>query len=124
MGTHFSSRRIRALRIPFLTGALRGLVCAVMKIRPLSDRLVVRRSAEETTTKSGLVIPDTAKEKPLEAEVVAVGPGKTLKDGTVSPLDVRAGEKILFGKYAGTEVKIDGIEHILLREDDVLAVIG
>ncbi len=93
-----------------------------MKIRPLADRLVVRRSVEETKTKSGLFIPDTAKEKPLEAEVVAVGPGKTMKDGKVFPLDVKAGDKVLFGKYAGTEVKIDGVEHVLLREDDVLAV--
>lgn len=95
-----------------------------MKIRPLADRLVVRRSAEETKTKSGLVIPDTAKEKPLEAEVIAVGPGRTLKDGKVFPLDIKAGDKVLFGKYAGTEVKIDGVEHILLREDDVLAVLA
>ena len=93
-----------------------------MKIRPLADRIVVRRMAQETQTKSGLFIPDTAKEKPSEAEVIAVGPGRALKDGKVLPLDVKAGDKVLFGKYAGTEVKIDGVEHVLLREDDILGV--
>jgi chaperonin GroES len=93
-----------------------------MKIRPLSDRLVVKRTQEEEKTKGGIIIPDTAKEKPLEGVVVAVGSGKSLKSGKVVPLDVKAGDKVLFGKYSGTEVKVDGEELVLLREDDVLAV--
>jgi chaperonin GroES len=93
-----------------------------MKIRPLSDRLVVKRTAEEEKTKGGIIIPDTAKEKPLEGVVVAVGSGKSVKNGKVIPLDVKAGDKVLFGKYSGTEVKVDGEELVLLREDDVLAV--
>ena len=94
-----------------------------MKIRPLADRIVVKRTKEEEKTKGGIIIPDTAKEKPVEGVVVAVGAGKTLKDGKVRPLDVKEGEVILFGKYSGTEVKIDGEEHVLLREDDILAVL-
>jgi chaperonin GroES len=94
-----------------------------MKIRPLADRIVVLRTKEEEKTKGGIIIPDSAKEKPVEGTVVAVGAGKVLKDGKVRPLDVKAGEVVLFGKYSGTEVKIDGEEHVLLREDDVLAVI-
>ena len=93
-----------------------------MKIRPLSDRLVVRRTQEEEKTKGGIIIPDTAKEKPLEGVVVAVGAGKTLKNGKVAPLDVKEGDKVLFGKYSGTEVKVDGEELVLLNQDDVLAV--
>src|SRR4051794_5841208 len=93
-----------------------------MKIRPLSDRLVVKRTVEEEKTKGGIIIPDSAKEKPLEGVVVAVGSGKSIKSGKVIPLDVKAGDKILFGKYSGTEVKVDGEELVLLREDDVLAV--
>jgi chaperonin GroES len=93
-----------------------------MKIRPLSDRLVVKRTQEEEKTKGGIIIPDTAKEKPLEGLVVAVGSGKSVKNGKVIPLDVKAGDKVLFGKYSGTEVKVDGEELVLLREDDVLAV--
>ncbi|MBS1984382.1 MAG: co-chaperone GroES [Bdellovibrionales bacterium] len=95
-----------------------------MAIRPLHDRLIVKRLAEEEKTKGGIIIPDTAKEKPLEATVIAVGHGRILEDGKVRPMDVKAGDKILFGKYAGTEIKIDGEEHLILREDDVLAVIG
>ena len=94
-----------------------------MNIRPLADRLVVKRLKEEEKTKGGIIIPDTAKEKPVEGTVVAVGNGKTLKDGKIHPLEVKAGARILFGKYSGTEVKLDGEEHIILREDDVLAVI-
>jgi chaperonin GroES len=94
-----------------------------MKIRPLADRIVVKRTKEEEKTKGGIIIPDTAKEKPVEGVVVAVGAGKSLKDGKVRPLDVKEGEIVLFGKYSGTEVKIDGEEHVLLREDDVLAVV-
>ena len=93
-----------------------------MKIRPLQDRLVVKRTQEEEKTKGGIIIPDTAKEKPLEGLVVAVGSGKVLKGGKVVPLDVKEGDKVLFGKYSGTEVKVDGQELVLLREDDVLAV--
>jgi chaperonin GroES len=94
-----------------------------MAIRPLHDRLLVKRLDEETKTKGGIIIPDTAKEKPLEGAVVAVGKGKLSNEGKVTPLDVKAGDKILFGKYAGTEVKIDGTEHLILREEDVLAII-
>ena len=93
-----------------------------MKIRPLQDRLVVKRTQEEEKTKGGNIIPHTAKEKPLEGTVVAVGSGKSVKGGKVVPLDVKAGDKVLFGKYSGTEVKVDGEDLVLLREDDVLAV--
>ena len=93
-----------------------------MKIRPLQDRLVVKRTQEEEKTKGGIIIPDTAKEKPVEGVVIAVGSGTTLKNGKTVPLDVKAGDKVLFGKYSGTEVKIDGQELVLLREEDVLAV--
>ena len=94
-----------------------------MKIRPLRDRLLVKRLAEETTTKGGIIIPDTAKEKPISGQVLAVGTGKILENGTVRPLDIKAGDRVLFGKYSGTEVKIDGEEHLILREDDVLGVV-
>ena len=94
-----------------------------MKIRPLQDRLIVKRLMEEETTKGGIIIPETAKEKPLEAEVLAVGNGKVLEDGKVRPLDVKAGDRVLFSKYAGTEIKIEGEEYLMLREDDVLGVI-
>jgi chaperonin GroES len=93
-----------------------------MKIRPLSDRLVVKRTQEEEKTKGGIIIPDTAKEKPLEGIVKAVGSGKALKNGKIVPLDLKEGDRVLFGKYSGTEVKVDGEELVLLREDDVLAV--
>jgi chaperonin GroES len=94
-----------------------------MKIRPLQDRLIVKRVAEENKTKGGIIIPDSAKEKPLEGEVIAVGNGKVLEDGKVRPLDIKAGDKVLFSKYAGTEVKIEGEDHLILREEDVLGVI-
>jgi chaperonin GroES len=94
-----------------------------MAIRPLQDRIIVKRLDEEEKTKGGIIIPDTAKEKPLEAAVIAVGNGRVLEDGKVRPLDIKKGDKVLFGKYAGTEIKIDGVEHLILREDDVLAVI-
>ena len=93
-----------------------------MKIRPLADRLVVKRTQEEEKTKGGIIIPDSAKEKPLEGLVVAVGSGKALKNGKTIALDVKEGDKVLFGKYSGTEVKVDGEELVLLREEDVLAV--
>lgn len=94
-----------------------------MRIRPLYDRLVVKRIEEESTTSGGIIIPDSAKEKPASGRVIAVGNGKITKDGKVRPVDVTAGSRILFGKYAGTEVKIDGEDHLILREDDVLAVV-
>ncbi len=94
-----------------------------MNIRPLQDRLIVKRLEEEEKTKGGIIIPDAAKEKPMEGEVIAVGKGKVLEDGKVRPLDVKAGDRILFGKYAGTEIKIDGAEHLIMREDDVLGVL-
>jgi chaperonin GroES len=95
-----------------------------MKIRPLADRVVVTRTKEEEKSKGGIIIPDSAKEKPIEGVVVAVGAGKVLKDGKVRPVDVKMGDRVLFGKYAGQEVKIDGQEHVLLREDDILGVYG
>ena len=94
-----------------------------MKIRHLADRIVVKRTKEEEKTKGGIIIPDSAKEKPIEGLVVAVGSGKTLDDGSLRKVDLKEGDRILFGKYSGTEVKIDGEEHVLLREDDVLAVV-
>ena len=94
-----------------------------MSLRPLQDRVIVTRAKEETTTKGGIVIPDTAKEKPVEGKVIAVGNGKVLENGTVRKLDVKAGDTILFGKYSGTEVKIDGEDRLILREDDILGVI-
>ena len=94
-----------------------------MKIRPLQDRLLVTRVPEEETTKGGIIIPDSAKEKPQEGKVVAVGGGKVGEDGNVRPLDVNKGDKVLFSKYSGTEVTLDGEEHLIIREDDVLGVI-
>ena len=94
-----------------------------MNIRPLHDRLVVKRWEEEKTSPGGIVIPDTAAEKPVKGEVVAVGSGKVLDNGQLRALGVKAGDKVLFGKYAGTEVKVDGTEYLVLREDDVMAVL-
>jgi chaperonin GroES len=94
-----------------------------MQIRPLHDRLIVKRLEEEEKTKGGIIIPDSAKEKPIEGKVIAVGKGKVKKDGTNFPMEVKKGDRILFAKYAGTEVKIDGEEHLMMREDEVLAVI-
>jgi len=94
-----------------------------MKVKPLQDRLVIKRIEEEEKTKGGIIIPDAAKEKPQEGRVIAVGEGKVLESGQRSPISVKVGDKILFGKYSGTEIKIDGEEHLILREDDVLAVI-
>ena len=94
-----------------------------MKIRPLHDRVVVKRIEEEETTKGGIIIPDTAKEKPSEGKVVAVGNGKLLENGKTQPLEVKKGDKILFGKYAGTEIKIEGDEHLIMREDDIIAIV-
>lgn len=94
-----------------------------MKIRPLQDRLVVKRLAEEEKTKGGIIIPDSAKEKPVEGEVIAVGNGKVTEEGKLRPLDVKSGDRVLFGKYSGTEIKIEGVEHLILREDEVLGII-
>jgi chaperonin GroES len=94
-----------------------------MAIRPLHDRVLVQRVKEEEKTKGGIIIPDTAKEKPIEGTVVAVGNGKILEDGTVRKLEVKKGDRVLFGKYSGTEVKIDGEEHLILREDDILGIV-
>jgi len=95
-----------------------------MKIRPLADRLVVKRLAEETKTAGGILIPDNAKEKPMEAEVVAVGSGKVLADGKIRALEIKVGDRVLFSKYAGTEVKFAGEDHLILKEDDVLGILG
>ena len=94
-----------------------------MRIRPLQDRVIVKRVAEEEKTKGGIIIPDTAKEKPIEGTVLAVGNGKVLEDGTVRALDVKAGDRLLFTKDAGTEVKLDGEEHLMIREEDILGVV-
>ena len=94
-----------------------------MKIRPLHDRVIVKRLESENTSPGGIVIPDSAAEKPVQGKIVAVGKGKILEDGNVRPLDVKVGDKILFGKYSGTEVKVDGDELLVMREEDVLAVI-
>jgi len=94
-----------------------------MKIRPLHDRIIVLRIEEEETTKGGIIIPDAAKEKPQEGKVISVGKGKQLEDGKIAPLDVKEGDKILFSKYAGNEIKIEGEEYIIMREDDVLGVL-
>ena len=94
-----------------------------MKIRPLHDRVIVRRLEEERKTASGIVIPDTAAEKPDQGEIIAVGHGKVLEDGKVRPLDVKKGDKILFSKYSGTELKLDGKEYLMIREEDVLGII-
>jgi len=94
-----------------------------MKIRPLHDRVIIRRTEEERTSPGGIVIPDTAAEKPIKGEVIAVGNGKLLENGEVRALDLKAGDKVLFGKYSGTEVKVDGEELLVMKEDEVMAVI-
>ena len=94
-----------------------------MKVRPLHDRLIVKGLEEEEKTKGGIIIPDTAKEKPIEGKVIAVGAGRIKKDGTKVPLEVKKGNRVLYAKYAGTEVKIDGEEYLIMKEDDILAII-
>ena len=94
-----------------------------MKIRPLQDRIIVKRIEEEEKTKGGIIIPDSAKEKPMEGEVISVGSGKVLENGTKQVPEVKAGDRVLFGKYSGTEVKIDEVEHLIMREEDILGVI-
>jgi chaperonin GroES len=95
----------------------------IMKVKPLRDRIIVKRLEEEEKTKGGIIIPDTAKEKPIEGKVVAVGDGKIKEDGTKIRMEIKKGDRVLFVKYAGTEIKIDGEEHLMMREDDVLAII-
>ena len=95
-----------------------------MNVKPLSDRILVRRLEEQEQKRGGIIIPDTAKEKPQEAEVIAVGPGKLTDDGKRSPMDVQTGDRILMGKYSGSEIKIDDTDYVILREDEILAVIG
>jgi chaperonin GroES len=94
-----------------------------MTVRPLHDRLIVKRFEEEEKTKGGIIIPDNAKEKPQQGEVIAVGNGKVLEDGKKSPLEVKKGDRVLFGKYSGTEIKIDGAEYLMMREEDILGII-
>ena len=94
-----------------------------MKIRPLQDRVIVKRIEEEEKSKGGIIIPDTAKEKPQEGKVIAVGKGKVNDDGKITPLDIKVNDRILFGKYSGTEINIDGQEHLIMREEDILGVI-
>jgi chaperonin GroES len=94
-----------------------------MKIRPLNDRVLVTREEEEQKSAGGIIIPDTAKEKPQRGKIVAAGPGKMGDDGKRIPLDVKAGDRILFGKYAGTDIKLDGVEHVFMREDDILSIV-
>jgi chaperonin GroES len=94
-----------------------------MKVRPLQDRILVRRVEEVEKTRGGIIIPDSAKERPLEATVIAVGSGKRLEDGTLVKPDVKAGDRILFGKYTGTEIKVDNVEHVILREEEILGII-
>jgi len=94
-----------------------------MKVRPLHDRVIVKRVEEEDKTKGGIIIPDTAKEKPIEGKVIAVGNGKVLESGKKIPLEVKKGDRVLFAKYGGTEIKIDGEEHLIMREDDIIAIL-
>jgi len=94
-----------------------------MKVKPLHDRVIVKRTEGEEKTKGGIIIPDTAKEKPVEGKVVAVGSGKILENGKTLPMQVKEGDKVLFGKYAGNEIKIDGEEHVIMREDDIIAIL-
>ena len=95
-----------------------------MKIRPLHDRVIIKRTEEERKSPGGIVIPDSATEKPIRGKVIAVGKGRILENGDIRPLDLKAGDKVLFGKYSGTEVKLDGTEYLVVREDDVFAVLG
>ena len=95
-----------------------------MKVRPLHDRILVKRLEVEETVRGGIIIPDTAKEKPMEGQVIAVGSGRVHDDGKLQPLQVKAGDRVLIGKYAGTEIKLDGVEHVIVREDEVLGILS
>jgi len=94
-----------------------------MKVRPLHDRLIIQTMKEEEMTKGGIIIPDTAKEKPVEGKVIAVGAGRVKKDGTKMPLEIKKGDRVLYAKYGGTEIKMDGEEYLMMKEDDILAII-
>jgi len=94
-----------------------------MEVRPLHDRVLVKRSTEEEKSKGGIIIPDTAKEKPIQGEIIAVGQGRVTEDGKIRPLDVKKGDKVLFGKYAGTDIKIEGDDYLMMREEDILGII-
>jgi len=107
-----------------MAGATALKTAAPLKLRPLHDRVIVKRLEEEKKTSGGIIIPDNAQEKPVKGRVIAVGSGKVTDDGKVRPCDVKAGDEILFGKYSGTEVKIDGEEYVVMREDDIMAVFG
>jgi chaperonin GroES len=120
-GKYRHKRRYRKPGSPLTGDALGGT--GSMKIRPLQDRIIVKRVDEEETTKGGIIIPDTAKEKPQEGKVISVGKGKVNEDGKLQKLDVKKGDKVLFSKYAGTEINIEGEEHLIIREDDVLGVV-
>jgi chaperonin GroES len=119
LGTPFSP----LLSAPAQPETPEGTSNMATKIRPLQDRVIVKRVKEEEKTKGGIIIPDTAKEKPIEGEVIAVGNGKFLEDGKVRKPEVKVGDRVLFGKYSGTEVKLDGEEHLILREEDIVGVI-
>jgi len=95
-----------------------------MKFKPLHDRLLLKPTVAETKTKSGIIIPDTAQEKPMQGEVIAVGKGKRLEDGRLQPLDVKVGDKVIYGKWSGTEVKLDGKDHVILKEEDLFGILG
>ena len=95
-----------------------------MKFKPLHDRLLLKPTVAETKTKSGIIIPDTAQEKPMQGEVIAVGKGKRLEDGRLLPLDVKVGDKVIYGKWSGTEVKLDGKDHVILKEEDLFGIVG
>ena len=95
-----------------------------MKFKPLHDRLLLKPMVAETKTKSGIIIPDTAQEKPMQGEVIAVGKGKRLEDGRLLPLDVKVGDKVIYGKWSGTEVKLDGVDHVILKEEDLFGILG
>jgi chaperonin GroES len=115
----------RRASFPLLRYCLNGVTVMAdkLKIRPLHDRVIIKRLEEERTSPGGIVIPDTATEKPIKGKVIAVGKGKILENGTVRPLDIKAGDSVLFGKYSGTEVKVDGEELLVMKEEDVMAVI-
>src|SRR5205823_839181 len=108
---------------PAAAGSTRDIGGSSMKFRPLHDRVVVKRVAEEEKTKGGIIIPDTAKEKPMEGEIIAVGPGGRDESGKLVPLDVKAGDRILFGKWSGTEIKLDGVEYLIMKESDIMGIL-
>ena len=118
-GTRYSSSEIHIVK----NQGEKGMSTVSLKIQPLGDRVVVKASTRETVTKSGIVLPDTAKEKPQEGEILAVGPGKVLDNGKRTTLEVQVGQKVLFAKYAGTEVKMDGEEYLILRESDIMSIV-